>query len=564
MTTPPLQAAATPLPIMLSSPAAPDADWETVRARSMALLATVASPAWTDHNVPDPGVTLLEAAAYGIADMHYRVEEAGFASWPLGWAGSLEAPDRHWAGSLPEPGTGRLTSLATALREALTVPGGSLAPQVAAATSRTDAESLLGAAPYASLIPASLRSAAISALRWSGLRRIAMEHTDVVTDSVAQGDASPGTLVQRDEIAARELVARTGVWPEEAQHLVERERRRQHAVIAATYEHTISVTTDAGYGALLGDMAAAGLDAAEAIAAAARPRQPVHIGPEDLERADGSSQVWPPHPLQALTCEPVTADDYARRARTHPEVSRAWTVTGRLKGVMWNGLPTVTPTEAAALYPADDPRRLWVQDSAAAALTIVVEPKVKGTTTDGTFLRKVLAFAVGTEVYTPFPRWADPLAPLDPRRLICDEVGIAPLRYAAVKVFATLVVPPTASQGAIKAAATSAIDDYFAIGRSETRPGEDTSDPLDGPWPPAPQPAVGWLPGEPVPLSEVVERLVGVPEVIAVRDLTLQIGSGAVASGANGALPVPAGHVPTRDPIGCFTTVLQVTGACDG
>ena len=23
---------------------------------------------------------------------------------------------------------------------------------------------------------------------------------------------------------------------------------------------------------------------------------------------DGSSTVWPPHPLQALTCEPVTAD----------------------------------------------------------------------------------------------------------------------------------------------------------------------------------------------------------------------------------------------------------------
>ncbi|HOB81069.1 MAG TPA: hypothetical protein PKK62_12985, partial [Ornithinibacter sp.] len=60
-------------PITLTEPVAPDADWDTVRERIVATLVTEAAPGWTDHNGADPGITLAEAAAFTLADLHHRI-----------------------------------------------------------------------------------------------------------------------------------------------------------------------------------------------------------------------------------------------------------------------------------------------------------------------------------------------------------------------------------------------------------------------------------------------------------------------------------------------------------
>ena len=61
----------------------PDRDYAAVREEAVAFVRATAGAAWTDHNSPDPGITLLEALAWGVADLHYRTAERGLGAWPL-------------------------------------------------------------------------------------------------------------------------------------------------------------------------------------------------------------------------------------------------------------------------------------------------------------------------------------------------------------------------------------------------------------------------------------------------------------------------------------------------
>ncbi len=49
-------------------------DFHSLRLRGLKWLQTYAGERWTDFNVHDPGVTLLEALAYGLTDLAYRVD----------------------------------------------------------------------------------------------------------------------------------------------------------------------------------------------------------------------------------------------------------------------------------------------------------------------------------------------------------------------------------------------------------------------------------------------------------------------------------------------------------
>lgn len=49
-------------------------DFNSLRLRGLKWLQTYAGERWTDYNVHDPGVTLLEALAYGLTDLAYRVD----------------------------------------------------------------------------------------------------------------------------------------------------------------------------------------------------------------------------------------------------------------------------------------------------------------------------------------------------------------------------------------------------------------------------------------------------------------------------------------------------------
>jgi hypothetical protein len=526
-------------------PTAPDADWETVRARLMARLRGDA-PEWTDHNPADPGVTLAEVAAFGLADLHYRVDAAGYDGWPLDARGWQDKPERHWHAVLP---TGALAAIADALAGTGPTSALALEPLIRDCRSRADAHALLARAPWSDLVDTAHRPAVASLMRVRLVRQIAHEHADLVAAAVARAREQDEPAPVRDRRAAAELALALPLWEDEIAALVRRERRRlSRDVLLARVDEVraaTAVTADAVRSALVRD----GLDEDEARIAMAVAEQPVDLLPEALEDEHGRTAVWPPHPVQALTCEPVTADDYARRARSCTGVRRAWVVRGRHEGVAWNGLPV-----------GDRPGDIPV-DAGAPAHTLVVERVgVRGRRDD--FLREVLRVAIGPEVHTPFPEWREDLDDLEPRRMICDEVGAGLLAQGQVLVQATLVTHLAVDRQAMVDDARRRIGDYFAAGRPESRPPA-LPDAVEGPWPRHDQPVAGWMPGEPIRFSEVVDALTGNTEVWGVEKLAMKLaGDADFRTPAAGDLRIPANAVPVLAPARCIRVRFVLPTEC--
>jgi hypothetical protein len=575
--TPPTAQASKAVPITRFVPVAPDADFETIRARLVARLA-VAAPEWTDHNAPDPGITLAEAAAYGLADLHYRVAERALDDWPLevrAWADDLE---RHWHAPLPagrldpevEPSDpavpARDLAPVSSVADALARPATSAAllePLVRGSRSRADAIALLSTEPWASALRPGDRPAVVALLRSRLVRQVAHEQADLVAAAVATAHAddvaaaprrpdpdAPLDVVAIDAAAAAELAWSLPLWDEEVVALVRRERHRLSREVVRARLDAVRATTPDTRATRRAELALAGLDADEALFSLAAAPQAAGLLPEDLEDAQGRSLVWPPHPVQALTCEPVTADDYARRARTHTGVTRAWAVRGRLPGIAWNGLPTGTLPSIEV-------------DPAADALTLVVESRetLAPSARDG-FLRGVLAAAIGPEVTAPFPDWRDDVDDLEPRRVICDEVGASLLERAPVLVQATLVTEVGVDREAVVEDARARIAAFFARGRPETFV-PSPAPVVDGPWPRADQPSLGWVPGEPVRFTEVVEAVVGNPAVWGVEDLAMKVeGAAEFVTASAGPLEIPENAVPTLADARCLRVRFSLTSRC--
>ena len=564
-------------PITRFVPVAPDADFETIRARLVERLA-VAAPEWTDHNAADPGITILEAAAYALADLHYRVAERSLGDWPLEARAWAEDDQRHWYATLPagrwnpevdssDPAASPrdlapVSSLAATLAEPAT-SARLLEPLVRGSRSRADAIALLSAEPWASALRPVDRPAVVALMRSRLVRQVAQEQADVIASAVALAHAAavaaaprrpdpdaPLDVVAIDTAAAVELAWSLPLWDEEVVALVRRERRRlSHESLRAQLELVRAATGGTRHDTEAA-LAAAGLDTDEARLAVAVAPQAAGLLPEDLEDPQGHSLVWPPHAVQALTCEPVTADDYARRARTHPDVTRAWAVRGRLPGIAWNGLPTGTLPSIEA-------------DPSAAALTLVVESReTLAASARDTFLRGVLATAIGPEVAAPFPDWRDDVDDLEPRRVICDEVGASLLERAPVLVQATLVTDVGVDRDAVVEDVRARVAAFFARGRPETFV-PPPPQAVDGPWPRADQPGLGWAPGDPVRFTEVVEAILGNPAVWGVEDLALKVEGAAVfVTASDGPLPIPENAVPTLAEARCLRVRFSLTSRC--
>jgi hypothetical protein len=526
-------------------PEPPDADWKTIRARVTARLAADAATAWTDHNTVDPGVTLAESAAFGIADLHYRVAERRLDAWPLEARDWEPDADRHWHATLPP---GSLTAIATALASAGT-SAVVLEPLVRACVSRADAVALLAKAPWSGVLTATHRTAVIALMRARLVRQVAQEQTDVIAAAVAAERESADPVAVRDARAAAELAYTLPLWTEEITALVRRERRRlsQEALVARLAEIRAAATPAAAI-AVQEALARDDLGLAEIGIAMAAAEQPLDLVPEYLENAGGHSSVWPPHPIQALTCEPVTAEDYARRARAHLGVGRAWAVPGRLPGIAWNGLPTDTTPDIAV-------------DASAAAVTLVVE-RVAGTGNSAGFLREVLMTAIGPEATAPFPEWRQDVDDLEPRRLICDEVGASLLAEAPVLVQATLVTAGGVDRDAVIADVRARIAAFFAAGRPESRPPAPAPI-VDGPWPRIDQPSGGWIPGDPIRFTEVVDAIVANLDVWGVEQLAMQVeGDPTWVPQSAGALEILRNAVPTLADAECIRVRFSLTTEC--
>ena len=67
MTTPPQSLSRAPLPIAAM-------DYQAVRARAVELTRQMSGTAWTDYNVSDPGVTILEQLCYALTELPYRAD----------------------------------------------------------------------------------------------------------------------------------------------------------------------------------------------------------------------------------------------------------------------------------------------------------------------------------------------------------------------------------------------------------------------------------------------------------------------------------------------------------
>ena len=63
--------------ISATPPSAPGLDQEALFALGMEQVRALSGSVWTDHNLHDPGITILELAAYALTDLTYR------ASYPL-------------------------------------------------------------------------------------------------------------------------------------------------------------------------------------------------------------------------------------------------------------------------------------------------------------------------------------------------------------------------------------------------------------------------------------------------------------------------------------------------
>jgi len=545
-------------PISAFVPVAPDADWEAIRGQIAADVAASA-PQWTDHNPSDPGITLAEGIAASLADGHYRVAETMFGAWPLASHGYLDQNERHWHAVLPQGAD------LGALAEALAALPGDAERAVRAAASRPDAVAAI-AGGLASA-PVAVRADVVTVLRSRLVRQLALEHADIIGDAVAGADAAgtaATTLAERDALATARLALALPLWDEELAALVRRERGMLAGeTMTASAPRIVAVATAQDATDVVQSLEEHGLTAEQAELSLALSPLPATLLPEDLEREGGATKVWPPHGIQALTCEPVTALDYARRARSHPQVGRAWAMPGRLGGVAWHGLPVLDPDDLGAA----DPHMAWAKDPAAAAVTVVVD-RVNGAdgepdlAADQTFLRAVLAIAVSSEVYSPFPTWRDDMDPLDPRRVVCDEVGATLLRRLGVTLRATLIVAVTADSAVLKANVRSAVATFFAQGRPESRTALAAMDVVDGPWPPTPQPALGWNPGEAIRFTEVVERIVSAPDVLGVEDLWLQLDGYAEVPASAGQVVLPKDAIPVLAEHDCLTVNYAKQGGC--
>ena len=574
--------AAIPAPVTLLPRALPDRDFDSLRAVGIGVIVADAGEEWTDHNLSDPGITLLEVLAWGLADLHYRTANHGFELAPVELPLWLDQSERDWLGlpQLSDPAD--LIALATTMAAPAPAPdagipeSGRMAKVVASADSRRAAIGMLIDRTFGSP-PRTLAWAeaatVVALLRAATVRRAGLDHSDAVAAAFAEArrtierhSAGPIDEAAVDTETVRVLGYEPGLaslWEDEVRSLIRRHRHELFVGRVASILPELAGGRSGGAGGASGgmpDLTIAGLKSAfgftpdEARAALALDPCPRDELPEGWEAADGSTTTWPPHPLQVRTTEPVTDEDYATRARTSAGVHRAWVVPGVLPGIGWDGgIRTVA---------ADRP----------GAVTLLVEPVAPGDVADpAVFLRSVLAAVTAgpgetAEIDLPYDTFAAPGLEV-PRRVICDELGAALLQHCPVTLNGVFHVALGVDRTRVIDDALARVAAFFAAGRPESATA--ATGPLDcpagieGPWPRVPQPAGGWRPGEAIRLTELVQVLSNDPHVIGIEGVEARI-DGTWYPGSDGGteIPIAADCVPVLADQQCLQVRLELAADC--
>ncbi|MGA5761799.1 hypothetical protein [Nonomuraea bangladeshensis] len=534
-----------PPPLGVPSAAAPDRDFAALQAQAMARLPALA-PGWTDHNPSDPGITLLEAVVWAVADLHYRTANRPFDGWSAEAGLYRDAGERHWSGAPLPANPERLRVLA----DALAGLGAAVRAAVRGARAPLDAERAVSdAAPG---LAADEVRAAVRLLRAPLMLAVALDRSDTIAAATGTGSS--------DVPALRRAGVGPDLWDEELAAVARRQRRTELArrlrdsadrvreLVAAAADRA---TAESEVGTEFG------LGPAEARDALGLHPAPPWARPEDWERQDGETTAWPPHPLQARTVEPVTTGDYARLAAGAVDdgdparpvrVRRAWAVPSVLPGIAWDGTEvTVAATRPGAitlLVEPDDPAALRTAARRRGFLLAV--------------LRQALAGPGETaEIDHPYEPVHLDLDRLAPRRMICDEVGAALLEACPVTVRGVIHVPAASPRQHVLQGALDRIAALFAAGRPESvapAPAPVHPRDLDGPWPDRGTAfADGWTPGEPVRIAELIQAVMRDPLVLGVSDVAATTGT----TWHTDELPIVPGRVPALAGRQCLTVRLE-------
>lgn len=508
----------------LPAPVWPDADWDALHAAALLSIQEAQAPAlepWTDHNVHDPGITLLEAALWALADLHYRTANRAWDSWPV------EVGD--WRGIALARGADRALAEA-ALDDSGQHPVVDRAEKaISAATSRTRAVSDLTGLelPGPDPLTGTAAAAVVRLLREPALLRAAYDAANAVAEAVAGAASDEAALA-----AATAALDGLGMWPEELEALVGREQRRRFARRLQDHQDLIEQTLRAtpstfGEGLLTALETLLGLDEDDARLPLALDPAP-RADPELWETATGETTIWPPHPLQALTCEPVTRSDYRRLLLAEPDVERAWVLPGLAVGVLWSG------KKSTVAFPYRE-----------GAFTFLVERSASAKGSNEKFLRGLLArvLTVDNPAETTKP-WLDLRREPDretPRRLLGDELCAAIVKRCPIVVGGTLELAPTANPKQVLQTARVLLEGFLSADRlAPFEPPDTPGSPLvaprdlDGPWPRAETAGTyaadpgresresGWQPGDPVRVTELIQLLQMIDGVLGVDKLRAQ------------------------------------------
>jgi hypothetical protein len=500
---------------------APDADWDALHASALVEIQEGQAHAlqpWTDHNTHDPGITLLEAVLWALADLHYRTTSRSFEAWPLELA--------EWRGVPLAEGADR-DAVAEAYRIATgPAPEPDVGAILAAAPSRARAiVELTGLTVGTAKLSAAAAGALVRLLREPLLLQAALDGSGAVEEAVR--DAATTADAERAVAAA---LAGLRLWPEEVAALVARERLRQLVRrLRESREALLAAIAAAPVGGIVTALETAfNLTQPEARAALAFAPCP-GVGPQVWESQNGETTLWPPHPIQARTCEPVTRTDYRRLLLAAPGVRRAWVLPGLAAGVLWDGSKTKAyPYRRGAftflIQAATEPENQlkFLRDCLAAVTRVDADPET-------------------VEPLFDF-RSPDRLDHETPRRLLGDELGAALVGACRVVVRGSLEIGPTANTAQVLAEVRSRLSQFLSAERiapfeAPDPPGPPLACPrdLDGAWPPAEKvddyvadPTLevresGWLPGTPVHVTELVQLLQGVTGVLGVDGLEVEL-----------------------------------------
>ncbi len=546
MSTPPpasLPVVSTPAPIKPLGVQAPDADWQTVRDRAVGGLH---DGSWTDHNISDPGITMLEAGTLAVADAHYRTANRTFEDAPF--ASGMWRDSVHWSGVDLASSTEDLHSVATAVARHRT----RIEEHLATASDRAEAVALIATDPTLTLsdmapaptVDYPTAQMVVRLLRGSVVRKASMDFSTAIDAAVEteKTEAKSAALLRYDP-------AFDGLWDAELIDLLEQRRRRRLADRMAQLRLAVARATDVAEAAAF--LAPEDLTPAETTAVLASMPRP-DVLPEFFEDDDGSTLVWPPTAIQTRSIEPTVADDYVRLALGVPGVRRAWLRSGRIEGIGWNGEPV-----AASDRPGTSTILIEAADDAGSDLPLAV-------------LRSLALPGEVAEVDDPYQLYRTNLDLACPRRLICDEIGVATLSTCLIEIRAVLhvAVGTIDDRASVIATARDRLEAFFVDGRPESQPvdhhllaGVDNE--IDGPWPVPPPAPTGWIPGETIRFNEVVQILTDDPAVLGVSAVGLR------TDGADWYMPttddvaelaISPDCVPRLAPDDCLTVSFELGG----